>query len=76
VRIEWSPAARVSARRYMVDQDSMRAVGAAVAALVLDPYPPEGFHRGEYHRLCVGRFRVVYVVDDDLITVERVDRVG
>ena len=54
----------------------MRAVGAAVAALVLDPYPPEGFHRGEYHRLRVGRFRVVYVVDDDLITVERVDRVG
>ena len=76
MRIEWSPAARVSARRYMEDQDSMRAVGAAVAALVLDPYPPEGFHRGEYHRLRVGRFRVIYVVDDDLITVERVDQVG
>ena len=54
----------------------MRAIGAAVAGLVLDPYPPEGFHRGEYHRLRVGRFRVVYVVDDDLITVERVDRIG
>ena len=50
----------------------MRAIGAAVAGLVLDPYPPEGFHRGGYHRLRVGRFRVVYVVDDDLITVERV----
>jgi mRNA-degrading endonuclease RelE of RelBE toxin-antitoxin system len=60
----------------MADQDGMRAIGAAVAGLVLDPYPPESFHRGEYHRLRVGRFRVVYVVDDDLITVERVDRFG
>jgi mRNA-degrading endonuclease RelE of RelBE toxin-antitoxin system len=54
----------------------MRTIGAAVAALALDPLPPEAFHRGDYHRLGVGRFRVVYVVDDDLITVERVDRVG
>jgi mRNA-degrading endonuclease RelE of RelBE toxin-antitoxin system len=76
VRIEWSPAVRASARRFMGDQDGMRALGAAVAGLVLDPYPPEGFHRGEYHRLRVGRFRVVYVIDDDLITVERVDRAG
>jgi hypothetical protein len=29
--------------------------GAAVAALAADPYPPEAFHRGEYHRLRVGR---------------------
>ena len=76
MRIEWSPAARASARRYMEDQDGMRAIGAAVAALALDPYPPEGFHQGEYHRLRVGRFRVVYVVELDLITVERVDRAG
>ena len=54
----------------------MRAIGAAVAALGLDLYPPEGFHQSEYHRLRVGRFRVIYVVEDDLITVERVDRVG
>jgi mRNA-degrading endonuclease RelE of RelBE toxin-antitoxin system len=73
VKIEWSPVARAAARRYMEDQDGMRAIGAAVAALGLDPYPPEGFHEGEYHRLRVGRFRVVYVVEDDLITVERVD---
>jgi mRNA-degrading endonuclease RelE of RelBE toxin-antitoxin system len=53
----------------------MRAIAVAVAALVLDPYPLEGFHQGEYHRLRVGQFRVVYVVEDDLLTVERVDRV-
>ena len=58
----------------MGDQGGMRAIGAAVAALASDPYPPEGYHRGEYHRLRVGRFRLIYVVDDDVITVERVDR--
>jgi mRNA-degrading endonuclease RelE of RelBE toxin-antitoxin system len=58
----------------MEDQDGMCAIGVAVAALALDPYPPAGFHRGEYHRLRVGRFRVIYVVEDDVITVERVDR--
>jgi hypothetical protein len=36
----------------------------------------EAFHRGEYHRLRVGRDMVVYVVDGDLITVERVDRLA
>ena len=76
MKIQWSPAARASARRYMQDQDGMRAIGAAVAALVLDPYPLEGFHRGEYHRLRVDRFRIIYVVEDDLITVERVNRIG
>jgi len=76
VRIRWSPAAAALARRYMRDQDGMRAVGVAVAALTADPYPPEGFHRGRYHRLRVGPYRVMYVIDDDVITVERVDRVA
>jgi hypothetical protein len=53
----------------------MREIGVAVAALTADPYPADAFHRGDYHRLRVGRFRVVYVIDGDLITVERVDRV-
>jgi mRNA-degrading endonuclease RelE of RelBE toxin-antitoxin system len=76
VKIEWSPEARASARRYMDDQDGMRAIGRAVAALALDPYPPDGFHRDEYHRLRAGPFRVIYVLDGDLITVERVDQAG
>ena len=75
MKIEWSPAARASARRYSEDQDGMRQIGAAVAALAEDPHPPEAFHRGDYHRLRVGRFRVAYVIDGDLITVERIDRV-
>ena len=60
----------------MADQDAMRAIGAAIAQLAGNPYPPEAFHRGDYHRLRVGSYRVVYVVEDDLITIERVDRIN
>ena len=74
MKIEWSPAARASARRYLADQDGMRAIGTAVAELAGNPYPPDAFHRGDYQRLRVGAYRVVYVIDGDLITVERVDR--
>jgi hypothetical protein len=59
----------------MDDQDGMRALGLAVVRLAEDPHPPEAFHRGEYHRLRVGQYWVVYIVEGDLITVERVDRV-
>jgi mRNA-degrading endonuclease RelE of RelBE toxin-antitoxin system len=41
-----------------------------------DPYPAEAFHRGGYYRLRVGRYRIVYLIDEDVITVERVDRVA
>ena len=75
MRIEWSPTARASGRRYLHDQDGMRTIDAVVAALATDPYPAEAFHRGEYHRLRVGPYRVVYLVEDDLITVDRIDRV-
>jgi mRNA-degrading endonuclease RelE of RelBE toxin-antitoxin system len=54
----------------------MRAIGAAIAGLADDPYPPEAFHRGEYHRMRVGSYRVVYVVDDDVVTIERVDHLN
>ena len=72
MKIRWTPAAAASAHRYMQDQDGMRAV----AGLMDDPFPAEGFHRGRYHRLRVGPYRVLYVVDGDVITVERVDRVA
>jgi mRNA-degrading endonuclease RelE of RelBE toxin-antitoxin system len=76
VRIEWTPAAVTSARRYLHDQDGLRAVGAAIEGLANDPYPPppEGFHRGRYHRLRAASYRIMYAIDGDVITVERVDR--
>ena len=57
MRIEWSPKARASARRYMDDQDGMHAIGVAVAALAVDPNPQNAFIRGDYRRLRVGPYR-------------------
>ena len=37
----------------MCDQAGLHAVVAAVASLTEDPYPAEGFHRGDWHRLQV-----------------------
>jgi mRNA-degrading endonuclease RelE of RelBE toxin-antitoxin system len=74
VKIEWSPAARASARRYLGDQKAMHAIGEAIAELAEDPHPAQAFHRGDYHRMRVGSCRVIYVVDQGVITVERVDR--
>ncbi len=45
MKIRWTPAAAASARRFMHDQDGMRAIGAAVAGLAEDPLPTGGFHR-------------------------------
>ncbi len=53
----------------------MQAIGAAVARLADDPYPADAFHRGEYHRLRVGPFLVAYVIDADVITISRIERV-
>lgn len=58
----------------MTDQQGMVQVGAAVSALADDPSPPEAFVRGDYRRLKVGSYRVIYVVEGDLITIERVDQ--
>lgn len=74
MRIEWRLSAIESARRFMDDQAGLRAVNVAVAALADDPEPPEAFVRGEYRRLRVGAYRVMYEVVDNTITVIRVDR--
>jgi len=75
VKIEWSPAARISAHRYISDQDGMQAIGVAVSALAAAPNPPAAFVRGDYRRLKVGSYRIMHVVEVAVITIERVDRV-
>jgi mRNA-degrading endonuclease RelE of RelBE toxin-antitoxin system len=57
----------------MADQEGMLEIGTAVVALAADPSPPEAFVRGDYRRLKVGPYRVMYILESDLITVERVD---
>lgn len=76
MKIEWSPAAKQSAARYMRDQAGMRQLVSAIDRLTENPRPPEAFVRGEYRRLKVGRYRVMYLVEDQLITIDRVDRVA
>jgi hypothetical protein len=58
----------------MTDQTGMRAIGAAIAQLRANPYPPEAFRWGEVLRLRVGPYQVMYTVEGDLITILRVDR--
>jgi mRNA-degrading endonuclease RelE of RelBE toxin-antitoxin system len=52
----------------------MQAIGVAVSALAADPNPPAAFVRRDYRRLKVGDYRIMYVVEVDVITIERVDR--
>jgi len=52
----------------------MRAIGIAIAQLSENPYPPEAFRWGEVLRLRVGLYRIMYTIEDDLITILRVDR--
>jgi mRNA-degrading endonuclease RelE of RelBE toxin-antitoxin system len=53
----------------------MREVLAATDALANDPEPPEAFRWGDVMRLRAGRYRVMYLVEGDVITIRRVDRV-
>jgi mRNA-degrading endonuclease RelE of RelBE toxin-antitoxin system len=75
VRIEWSSRAITTASRFLPDRAGIAAVLDAIDVLAEDPYPPGSFPWGEMLRLRVGRYRVMYVVEGDLITVDRVDRV-
>jgi mRNA-degrading endonuclease RelE of RelBE toxin-antitoxin system len=75
VTIEWSPRAITTASRFLEDTSGMTAVVAAVDALAGDPYPADSFRWGDTFRLRVGRYRIMYVVEGDLITIDRVDRV-
>ena len=58
----------------MGDQSGIRAINQAVATLTDDPEPPDAFVRGSYCRLRVGAYRVLYEVENDVITILRVDK--
>jgi mRNA-degrading endonuclease RelE of RelBE toxin-antitoxin system len=75
LKVEWSPRATDTASGFLEDRDGLAAVLAATDRLAEDPRPPEAFVRGEFCRLHVGRYRVMYRVEGDLVTIQRVDRV-
>lgn len=58
------------------DPDGLLAVLSAVDALTTEPYPASAFPFGStgLHRLRVGRYRVLYTVTDDLISVGHIAR--
>jgi len=74
--VRWTPEAAASARRFMPDQEAMRKIVSAVEALAEDPEPPGGFHRGNYHRIRVETFRIIYFTGSTGIVIYRVDRVA
>jgi hypothetical protein len=76
VRVEWSPRGVTTASRFLEDGPGMSAVVAALDDLVKDPYPEESFRWGDMLRLRAGEYRIMYVVEGDLITIQRVDRIG
>ena len=41
-----------------------------------DPYPAESLQLGDMLRLRVGRYRIMYIIEGGLITIQRVDRVS
>ena len=75
MRIEWSSRAITTASRFLPDRTGMAAVLEAIDVLADNPYPPQSFAWGEMRRLRAGPYRVMYVVEGDLVTVDRVDRV-
>jgi mRNA interferase RelE/StbE len=75
MRIEWSSRAIATASRFLPDRAGIIAVVDAIDLLEQDPYPPHAFSWGEMRRLRVGPYRVLYVVEGDLITIDRLDRV-
>jgi hypothetical protein len=64
----------MTASPFLEDTGGMSAVVEAIAALADDSYPAESFRWGDMLRLRVGRYRIMDLVEGDLITIDRIDR--
>jgi mRNA interferase RelE/StbE len=63
--------------RYLDDPAGLREVLEAIDALAEDPRPAASVPWGPVlGRLHVGRYRVIYEIGDDVISVRRVDRLS
>ncbi|MBV9095105.1 MAG: hypothetical protein JO132_14720 [Streptosporangiaceae bacterium] len=58
-RVVIGEAVSLSLGRYLDDPEGLAAALAAIDALADDPRPAGSFHRGDYHRLRAGRYRVL-----------------
>jgi mRNA interferase RelE/StbE len=71
--IVWEPGVVDVAVRFLADDpDGLRTVFDAVDALAGDPRPSEAFALGTtgLHRLRIGRYRVVYELDETTATIK------
>jgi mRNA interferase RelE/StbE len=66
----------LSLGRYMDDPAGLAEVMDAIDALAADPRPAGAFHRGDYHRLRVGPYRVLYQITEDTVVVRHIARVA
>jgi mRNA interferase RelE/StbE len=66
----------LSLGRYMDDPAGLAEVMDAIDALAADPRPAGSFHRGDYHRLRAGRYRVMYQITGDTVLVRHIARVA
>jgi hypothetical protein len=76
VTVEWSPRAITTASRFLTDRAGMTAVVDAIDALETDPYPLDSFAWGDNAPPSGWPVPVMYVIEGDLITIDRVDRVS
>jgi mRNA interferase RelE/StbE len=66
----------LSLSNYLDDPPGLRIMLDAIDGLADDPRPAGSVPWGrELARLHIGRYRVLYQISEDVITIERVDRV-
>jgi mRNA interferase RelE/StbE len=76
-RVVFAEPVSLSLSKYLDDRAGLRAVLDAIDALADDPRPLSSVSWGSaFSRLRVGRYRVLYTINQDVITIERVDRVA
>jgi mRNA interferase RelE/StbE len=77
VTVEWSERALAAVSRYLDDPAGLTAALNAADALAAEPEPAGSVRWGAtWRRLHVGRYRILYAIEHDLIMIHRVDRVG
>jgi mRNA interferase RelE/StbE len=75
-RVVFAESVSLSLSKYLDDRARLRAVLDAIDALADDPRPPGSVPWGPVlSRLHIGPYRVMYTIGEDVVTVERVDRV-
>jgi mRNA interferase RelE/StbE len=71
-RVVWLPEAMSALRRlHQSEPDGAQQVTAAVGGLATEPRPPgsRALGRSGFHRLRLGRYRLLYEIDPDAETV-------